>query len=85
MPLGDDDLHVEVGGERSHPALLEPGAETADLDVPETLQALIGARMDGLPPDVSRCAPDYYDLDLRAEIWQYTPGTGAWTGSQLEL
>jgi hypothetical protein len=25
-----------------------------------------------------RCTPDLYDLDLRAEIWEYTPGTGRW-------
>jgi hypothetical protein len=24
------------------------------------------------------CTADPYDLDLRAEIWQYTPGTGRW-------
>jgi hypothetical protein len=24
------------------------------------------------------CAPDPYDLDLRAEIWEYTPQTGRW-------
>lgn len=28
-------------------------------------------------PDLS-CPPNKYDLDLRAEIWQYTPSTGAW-------
>ena len=32
-------------------AELAPGAEAADLAVPETLQALIGARLDGLPED----------------------------------
>ena len=25
-----------------------------------------------------RCAANPYDLDLRAEIWQYTPSTGLW-------
>lgn len=29
-------------------------------------------------PDLS-CAPDKYDLDLRAEIWQFNPSTQAWT------
>jgi hypothetical protein len=24
------------------------------------------------------CPPDPYDMDLRAEIWEYTPGTGRW-------
>ena len=28
-------------------------------------------------PDLT-CAADKYDLDLRAEIWQFTPGTHAW-------
>ncbi|MDE3076372.1 MAG: hypothetical protein KGJ86_13200, partial [Chloroflexota bacterium] len=28
-------------------------------------------------PDLS-CPADKFDLDLRAEIWRYTPGTGAW-------
>jgi class 3 adenylate cyclase/predicted ATPase len=32
-------------------AELAPGAEAADLAVPETLQALIGARLDGLPEE----------------------------------
>jgi predicted ATPase/class 3 adenylate cyclase len=32
-------------------AELAPGAETTDLAVPETLQALIGGRLDGLPED----------------------------------
>jgi hypothetical protein len=26
-----------------------------------------------------KCTPDPYDLDLRAEIWQYTPATTQWT------
>ena len=30
---------------------LAPGAEAGDLDIPETLQALIGARLDGLPDE----------------------------------
>jgi class 3 adenylate cyclase len=30
---------------------LAPGAEGGDLDIPETLQALIGARLDGLPDE----------------------------------
>ena len=28
-------------------------------------------------PEVT-CPPDRYDLDLRAEIWEYTPETGVW-------
>ena len=24
------------------------------------------------------CPPDPYDMDLRAEIWEYTPRTGKW-------
>lgn len=30
------------------------------------------------PADGLGCTPDKYDLDLRAEIWQYTPSTSAW-------
>ena len=30
------------------------------------------------PADDLSCTPDKYDLDLRAEIWRYTPGTGTW-------
>ena len=30
------------------------------------------------PADGLGCAPDKYDLDLRAEIWQYTPSTNSW-------
>jgi hypothetical protein len=32
--------------------------------------------LDGLPE--ANCPVDQYDMDLRAEIWQYTPETGAW-------
>ncbi len=31
---------------------------------------------DGFPE--ADCPPDKYAMDLRAEIWQYTPETGAW-------
>lgn len=30
------------------------------------------------PAADSSCPADRYDLDLRAEIWQYTPGSGSW-------
>lgn len=30
------------------------------------------------PAEDLNCTADKYDLDLRAEIWRYTPGTGAW-------
>jgi hypothetical protein len=32
--------------------------------------------LDGLPE--ANCPVDPYDMDLRAEIWQYTPETGIW-------
>jgi hypothetical protein len=31
------------------------------------------------PPDIGDCTPDYHDLHLRAEIWQFTPDTEVWT------
>jgi len=30
------------------------------------------------PPAIGDCSPDYHDLPLQAEIWQYTPGTNTW-------
>jgi hypothetical protein len=31
------------------------------------------------PPDEGDCTPDYHDLPLQAEIWQYNPATNIWT------
>ena len=31
------------------------------------------------PPEVGDCTPDYHDLPLQAEIWQYNPVTNIWT------
>ena len=30
------------------------------------------------PPAIGDCTPDYHNLPLQAEIWQYTPGTNTW-------
>lgn len=30
------------------------------------------------PPAIGDCTPDYHNLPLQAEIWQYTPSTNAW-------
>lgn len=37
----------------------------------------LGLYVENPAPDL-HCAADKYDLDLRAEIWQYTPSTQAW-------
>ena len=31
------------------------------------------------PPAIGDCTPDYHNLPLRAEIWQYNPATNIWT------
>ncbi|MGC9947909.1 MAG: dockerin type I domain-containing protein [Bryobacteraceae bacterium] len=31
------------------------------------------------PPTIGDCPPDYHDLPLQAEIWQYNPATNIWT------
>ena len=31
------------------------------------------------PPALGDCTPDYHDLPLQAEIWQYNPATNVWT------
>jgi dockerin type I repeat protein len=31
------------------------------------------------PPSLGDCTPDYHDLPLQAEIWQYNPATNIWT------
>jgi Dockerin type I domain len=31
------------------------------------------------PPPIGDCTPDYHDLPLQAEIWQYNPATNVWT------
>jgi hypothetical protein len=31
------------------------------------------------PPETGDCTPDYHDLPLQAEIWQYNPATNIWT------
>lgn len=31
------------------------------------------------PPATGSCAPDYHNLSLQAEIWQYNPATNIWT------
>ena len=31
------------------------------------------------PPSIGDCTPDYHDLPLQAEIWQYNPATNLWT------
>ena len=31
------------------------------------------------PPEVGDCTPDYHDLPMQAEIWQYNPATNIWT------
>jgi hypothetical protein len=31
------------------------------------------------PPSIGACTPDYHDLPLQAEIWQYNPATNVWT------
>jgi hypothetical protein len=31
------------------------------------------------PPTLGACTPDYHDLPLQAEIWQYNPATNIWT------
>ena len=31
------------------------------------------------PPATGDCTPDYHDLPLQAEIWQYNPATNVWT------
>ena len=33
----------------------------------------------GYPPSIGDCTPDYHDLPLQAEIWQYNPATNIWT------
>ena len=30
------------------------------------------------PPTIGACTPDYHDLPLQAEIWQYNPATNLW-------
>ena len=30
------------------------------------------------PPAIGDCTPDYHDLPLQAEIWQYNPATNVW-------
>jgi hypothetical protein len=44
-----------------------------------TATAAIKLGIPGLyPPSVGNCAPDYHNLPLQAEIWQYTPQTKVW-------
>src|SRR5580698_6967433 len=31
------------------------------------------------PPNLGDCTPDYHNLPLQAEIWQYNPATNIWT------
>jgi hypothetical protein len=31
------------------------------------------------PPSIGSCTPDYHDLPLQGEIWQYNPVTNIWT------
>jgi hypothetical protein len=31
------------------------------------------------PPSIGDCTPDYHNLPLQAEIWQYNPATNIWT------
>ncbi|HLY17735.1 MAG TPA: dockerin type I domain-containing protein [Bryobacteraceae bacterium] len=31
------------------------------------------------PPGIGDCTPDYHNLPLQAEIWQYNPATNLWT------
>jgi len=31
------------------------------------------------PPSIGDCTPDFHDLPLQAEIWQYDPSSGIWT------
>lgn len=31
------------------------------------------------PPTIGDCTPDYHDLPLQGEIWQYNPATNIWT------
>jgi hypothetical protein len=42
--------------------------------------AYIQLGLSGLyPPAIGDCTPDYHDLPLQAEIWQYNPATNIWT------
>jgi hypothetical protein len=44
-----------------------------------TADAAILAGIPGLyPPAIGQCTPDYHNLPLQAEIWQYTPQTNTW-------
>src|SRR5262249_23579495 len=49
-------------------------AETLNFYYPN--QGYYRGYLDGLPE--ANCPVDPYDMDLRAEIWQYTPETGVW-------
>jgi hypothetical protein len=58
-------LYVGTGRE---PACITAAASAIQLAMP------------GLyPPAVGDCTPDYHDLPLQAEIWQYNPATSIWT------
>jgi hypothetical protein len=54
----------------------EACVEYATLDFFFPGQGYYNGPLDFLPE--ANCPPDYYDLDLRAEIWQYTPETEVW-------